>query len=296
MYAPLVSIICNCYNHSRFVIESIKSVQNQTYKNIELIVLNNGSTDNSHEIIQSYLQRFPEVKYINQKEVLPLTQAFNKMERLANGEYLIDLAADDVMFPDMVEKLVEAYLKMPKDVGIVFGNAQIIDEEGNKLTTLFETNQQQKVLDQRLHHFDYSFMQGSGKNICSVSAMMKRSIFQKLGGYDETLFFEDLDYWFRLARKFEIRFIDEVLVYRRVVKKSMESQIENREEHTQKINYSLLKIYNQAIEYNGKSDNQRLLQRIHYSMHLCIKNRMGRMFFRFLWLEAKCRAKIWFSK
>lgn len=295
-YKPLVSIICNCYNHSNFVIESIKSVQNQSYKNIELIVLNNGSEDNSLEVIENYLKKYPNIRFFNENNTLPVTQAFNKMVKHTSGEYLIDLSADDMLLPECVETLVCEFSKhRNSDVGIVFGNTYMIDENGNIQGTFFETDANDKVLDFRLHQFSYALMQGSGKTLCSVSAMMDRKIFDALNGYDETLFFEDLDYWYRLARKHKIIFIDKILVNKRVVDKSLGSQLDEKSNFSKKLNQSLFKIYNSAIDLNTKQENRLLLQRIHYSIVNNFKNSLWKELLMFIFLEIKCRIKVFLS-
>lgn len=289
MNLPLVTVVCNCYNHAPYVIQSIQSVEQQTYKNIELIVLNNGSTDNSYEIIQRYLTNTSGIKWVHWEKSLPITQAFNRIVEIAKGDFLIDLAADDMLLPHCIEMQVNQFMKEEESVGIVFGNVYLVDEKGENKTSFFEVDSQGKAVDKSLHQVDYLRLLNSGKGICSVSAMMRRSTFEELGGYDENLFFEDLDYWFRLARKYKIKFIDEFLVCKRQLPRSLGTQMEKNDELTKKIHASIIKIYKQAIDYNDANENRMLLRRIHYSIHNCFTYRLWEEMFSYVFLAFCCR-------
>ena len=94
---PLVTIICLCYNHSDFVVESLNSVINQDYKNIELIIIDDCSSDNSALVIKQWLKNYPEILFIKNEVNLGNTKSFNKGLQLAKGDYIIDLASDDVL-------------------------------------------------------------------------------------------------------------------------------------------------------------------------------------------------------
>lgn len=295
MNSPLVTVICNCYNHAPYIIEAIQSVEQQTYKNIELIILNNGSQDNSQKTIEEYLIDKPHIKLVNWKKSQPVTVAFNRMVALSKGDYLIDLAGDDILLPHCIESQLQTFSQHDENVGMVFGNTYLVNEKGEKQAPFFEIDEYGKVTDKGIHHTDYLRILDSGKKICSVSAMMKRSHFETLGGYDEDLFFEDLDYWFRLARKYKIVFIDDFLVDKRVLPHSLGTQMEGKDELTKKIHSSVYKIYHQAINHNTPSENQMLLRRIHYSMHNSFSNHFWIAFLKYSYLELKCRWKIYSS-
>lgn len=289
MIYPLVTVICNCYNHEPYIIESIQSVENQSYKNIEIIVLNNGSIDNSNRIISDYLANKPNIRYVNWRETQPITIAFNRIVELSRGEYLIDLAGDDVLFPYCVETQIKTFLSSDNNIGMVCGNAYHIDEQGNILSPYFDIDSEGKVLDKNLFEIDYLKLLGGDVKMCSVSSMMKRSHFELLGGYDETLFFEDLDYWFRLSRRYKIKFIDDFLIKKRQVAHSLGTQMVEKDILTKKIHHSLYKIFKEAIEYNNRIENKNLLKRIHYSMVLSFKNKLWEELIKYSYLELKCR-------
>ena len=108
---PLVTIICLSYNHEKFVIESLNSVINQNYAPIELLIVDDFSTDNSKVVIENWLVQHPQVLFIVNTTNLGNTKSFNNVLKLAKGDYIIDLAADDVLLPNGIEMQVNAFQK-----------------------------------------------------------------------------------------------------------------------------------------------------------------------------------------
>ncbi|MBA5791367.1 glycosyltransferase [Flavobacterium sp. xlx-214] len=289
MMLPLVTVICNCFNHEGFVLQAIQSVLNQTYKNIELIVINNGSTDNSSQIISTFLKQYPEIKYINLPETISITKAFNKAAKYANGVYFIDLAADDVLLEDCIEKQTSFFSQQSDNVALIFGNAYHINENGQKLKPYFPVNDNNNVIDSSLFNTNYVKLLSSGLSICSVSAMFTKKHFELLNGFNEDLFFEDLDYWLRLSRQFEIKFIDDFLVEKRFLENSLGNQFYDKKTYSKNINKSLRIIYNQSLKRNiSKEENKALLKRIHFSMDKCLKNKLWLELFKFSIIKLKC--------
>jgi len=291
MNDPLVTVICNCYNHENFVTQALNSVVNQSYKNIELIVLNNGSTDGSLRKILDFTAKHPWVKLIDMPETLPHTRAFNRAFEHAKGSYLIDLSADDVLLPHCIQSQVNCFIQQQPDVALVFGNAFHIDEEGIRHGSFFETDRQNHVKDKNLFHTDYVRLLNTGLVMCSVSAMFTRRHFELLNGYNEELFFEDLDFWLRTAYSYEIKFIDEHLVEKRELSSSLGNQFFKKDAVSAEINKSLRIIYREAINRNSKIENAILLKRIHHSMHRSFKSKDYLSFFKFALLEFRCRLK-----
>src|SRR5690606_4499510 len=293
---PLVSVICICFNHEKFVKQAVHSVLNQTYKNIELIVVDNGSSDNSYKIIKEICRENPDVKFLNYPETLSLTKAFNKAFDHTKGTYLIDLSADDLLLKDCIEKQVRFFLQQPDNVGIIFGNAYHIDENGQRTAPYFKINSENKVTDTSLFHTNYQKLLAGGLCMCSVSSMITRNHFELLGHYNKELFVEDLDYWLRLSRNYEIKFLDDFLVEKRFIKNSLGNQFYKKKQFSQKINYSLRKIYCESLQRNvNKQEHRALLKRIHSGMEQSFKNQLWTDFIKFSLLELKCRFYILFK-
>lgn len=290
MSLPVVSVICICFNHEAFVQQAINSVLNQTYKNIELIVINNASSDNSHNVITEITDKNPSIKYIKFTETVSSTKAFNHGFKNSKGTYLIDLSADDVLLEDFIEKQVNFFAQQNDNVGLIFGNAYHINEYGTRTKPYFEVDEQNKVTDLLLHNTNYVRLLSGGIVMCSVASMITRKHFELLKGYNEELFFEDLDYWLRLSRLYEIKFLDDFLVEKRFLENSLGNQFHKNDEFSRKINKSLRQIYNESIVRNtSKTENKALMKRVHYSMEQCFKNKQWLELLKFSMIEIKCR-------
>ena len=293
---PLVTVVCICFNHETFVREAIYSVLKQTYTNIELIIVDNGSSDNSYSIIKELTEEKNNIKFIHFPETISSTKAFNNAAKFANGSFLIDLSADDLLLEDCIQKQVDFFSKQSENVGLIFGNAFHIDETGKRTKPYFAVNKHQKVIDTTLFSTNYQKILAGGLSMCSVSAMFTRKHFDLLNGYNEKLFFEDLDYWLRLSRKYEIKFLDDFLVEKRFVTNSLGNQFYKNDTFSQKINYSLRKIYNDSLKRNqSKEEHKALLKRIHYSMEQSFKNKKWFELLKLSFIELKCRCYICIS-
>ncbi len=293
MSLPVVSVICICFNHEAFVQQAINSVLNQTYKNIELIVINNASSDNSHDIITKIADKNSSIKYIKFTEPVSSTKAFNYGFKQCKGTYLIDFSADDILIENCIEKQVNFFTKQTDNVGLIFGNAYHINDYGIRTKPYFEVNEENEVTDLLLHNTNYIRLLSSGIVMCSVASMFTRKHFELLKGYNEELFFEDLDYWLRLSRLYEIKFLDDFLVEKRFLENSLGNQFHKNDEFSKKINKSLRQIYTESIVRNtSKTENKALLKRIHYGMEQCFKNKQWLELLKFSMIELKCRVRL----
>ncbi len=216
MNPPLVSVICLCYNHQQFVEESIQSVLGQTYTNIQLIVVDDQSTDQSADVVRRVLATYPAVEFVALPANLGNCRAFNRGFANAKGDFIIDLSADDVLTPHRIENGVKALEAGGVEVGVNFTDAQLIDENGNPIglhSDRFphERVPQGDVYKEVLSHYF----------INSPTMMMRRAVFEKLGGYDESLAYEDFDFWVRSSRYFRFSYSPEPLVKRRILSSSL---------------------------------------------------------------------------
>lgn len=229
---PLVSVICLCYNHERFVAEAIKSVLSQTYPNIELIVVDDASTDGSAEVIRDAVKTNPSIRSVLLRENVGNCKAFNAGLQYASGDFLIDLAADDLLLPTRVAEGVKTFNEHGSSYGLHFSDAEYINENGGFLyyhSTRFP------------HHI---VPQGDVYRylikwyfICPTSVMFKKEVIEQLGGYDETLMYEDFDFWIRSSRTFKYCYTDKVLVKKRILPNSLSSRQFQRRSRYQETTY-----------------------------------------------------------
>jgi len=131
----LVSIIIPVYNSEQFLRESIMSLLNQTYSNLEIIVIDDGSTDNSPEILKSFSDQ---IKIISQSNS-GLGSALNKGLNNMTGKWFKWFSPDDVLYPDTIQILVDASKQLP-DNTIIYSNWDLIDENNKKLRIFTESN------------------------------------------------------------------------------------------------------------------------------------------------------------
>lgn len=204
-FNPLVSIIIPVYNGENYVKEAIDSALAQTYKNIEILVINDGSKDKTEKICKSYNKK---IRYIK-KENGGVASALNLGIKEANGEYISWLSHDDLYEPNKILCELEHIKKSNDKMTIVSCNYDFINEKGKKL---YKNEVSPELLDQKNgleHVFNYTI------NGCAL--LINKKYFEKYGYFDEKLYTtQDFDMWFRIFRENELLFINEYLVHSRV--------------------------------------------------------------------------------
>lgn len=198
-----VSIIITCYNKEKYVKDAIESAINQTYKNLEIICINDCSPDNSEEIIKTFEDKIIYIKNEINKGVI---YSRNKAIKCASGEYIMTLDADDTIEPDYVKKTVKILIENPK-IGMVYSKAKFIGTK-NKIWNLPDYDENEEIFENRI----------------LVSSLFRKSDFEKSGGYKEYMKngWEDWDLWCTfLEMGLKPYRIDEVLFnYRKCIEKT----------------------------------------------------------------------------
>lgn len=236
----LVSIILPTFNGASrgFLEESIGSVLNQTYKNYELIIVDDGSNDDTRIFCEKYLKR-PGIKYIYQ-ENKGLAGARNTGIKMSKGEYICFIDDDDIWLKNKLKKQI-SFIKKHKDIkiGMVFTSIEFIEEDGRH-----RRNQSHIANGDIYKKLFY-------ENIIDApsSVMIKKEVFNEVGLFKEEMkSCEDYEIWFRIAKKYHIYSLNEVLVKYRLHKKNMSKNGKKSEF------YKYLALY-YALE-NDKSINE----------------------------------------
>lgn len=212
MSSPLVSIVCLCYNQGRFVEEAVQSALQQTYPNIEVLVVDDASTDDSVQRIKAIAANQPSVKTLFLKTNHGHCRAFNKGYGMVTGDFIIDLAADDVLLPERVAIGVTELEKAGPGYGVHFSDAEYINASGEHLFNHSENYPHETIPS------GYIYRELIRRYfICPPTMLFRRSVLEALGGYDESLRFEDFDFWIRSSRQFSYVYSPKVLVKKRVV-------------------------------------------------------------------------------
>lgn len=131
--APLVSVLMPVFNAEKYLKEAIGSILNQTFKDFELIVVNDGSTDNSEQMVMSY--RDHRIKYVLNHENLGIVKSLNRGLELAQGKYIARMDADDISVPNRLEKQIN-FMESNAHVAVCGAQAMCIDKQGNNLWEL----------------------------------------------------------------------------------------------------------------------------------------------------------------
>ena len=240
----------------------MQSVVDQTFKDWELIVVDDASTDNSLWEIEQYKIKHPELplRTIFLGENIGNCRAFNKALVLTKSDYIIDLAADDILLPERLETGVKN-MDEHIDVAVNFSNANYIDASGNFIKTHYPVGplKRSDIFVPDGDVFEYVI-----KNyyICSPTMMYRSSFLKAIGGYDESLAYEDFDIKVRLAHKHKFSYSDKILVHKRVLNSSMSQKQYNLGDKQLASTLKVCrKIFNLIIT---KPQKQALLSRIAY--------------------------------
>lgn len=202
MTKPRVSVIMPAYNAERFIGEAINSILNQTYRDFELIIISDGSTDLTPDIIRHYAKQDKRIRFFNNRRNRGLVYVLNMGLRKARGEYIARMDADDISMPTRFEKQV-AYLDANPDIGIL---GTLIEGFG-----LVNALGIQKPVVELADFVDNNY-------VAHPTVMMRRSIVRKYKfRYDpEYKHVEDYELWMRMIKVTKIHNIMEVLLRYRV--------------------------------------------------------------------------------
>jgi glycosyltransferase involved in cell wall biosynthesis len=226
---PLVTVIATCFNHERFVIESLESIRAQTYPNIELIIADDCSTDGSVQLIREWLERTgTNCTLVLHTENQGVCATRNETLSRARGEYVSTVSTDDTWFPEKIAVQAEQMARSAPSVGVLYGDAYQVDVDGNPLPVMyFERSRPFRTYDEPPE--GNVFEQLLEVNfVPAMTTMIRRECLEAVGPYDESLLYEDWDMWLRLARRYEFGFTPYVGARYRVHSSSLWQTLGNR--------------------------------------------------------------------
>jgi glycosyltransferase involved in cell wall biosynthesis len=221
MLEPLVTIGIGNYNNEKYVLDTLKSVKEQTYPNIELVIIDDCSTDNSLYIIKEWLKTCDKpYKLIVHEKNKGVCAVCNAILNNASGKYVSFLATDDLLMPDKTRKHVEILENTEVDVCAVYSDAYLIKENGSLRFGMFIQRYRDFEDAPSGNIFEQLLLGGF---IPGMAVLVKRACYVKTGLFDESLVFEDYDMWLRLASEYKIIFSDYVSAKYRVRANSLTS-------------------------------------------------------------------------
>lgn len=263
---PLVTVIALCYNHAPYLRECLASVRMQTYPNIELIIIDDSSTDGSAELIRVFVASNPGTTVIFHEHNEGNCRAFNEALRLARGKFVVDLACDDVLLPDRLARQVAELTARGVAYGVCFANEMRIDLAGRELGTFYPTDASGRSRTAVFQGDVYAAVLADSF-VPATTMLVRRAVLDELGGYDETLAYEDFDFWVRSARRWQYAYVDAVLMRKRTVPGSLGSRATKVRND---LLPSSLTVCRKARALNRTAlENRQLARRVRYFLRQC---------------------------
>lgn len=277
---PLVSVVVPCYNHEPFLDDCLMGILEQDYENIELLICDDCSTDDSYNRILDYKLRLESklrnVIIVKNEVNLGVTKTLNKMLKLAQGELIKIIASDDAMVPHAIRTMVQ-YMQQNTKTDVLITNGVRISESQHYPNYTLEDKiykSPPKFDKKRLFGMIYK------RNIIfAPGAMIRRDIYIKYGLYNENRYIEDLDFWLRISKngETEFSFLNAALIYYRKSSNSITSLKNNENFQNRRAKFhiaekEILNDYQNAAGHRLHADT--ILQRILEEMIISKKYRL----------------------
>lgn len=216
MKEPLVSIVMTNYNHDNFVKESIEAVLNQTYRNFQLIIIDDGSTDRSPEVIGSIEDE--RIEFYSRKENVHISEATNDAMEYVKGEYVAIADSDDIWLADKLEKQMKYLLEHPEYdacftwVDIIDENGTDVNEKEKDVRDIF--NASTDTQEEWLRFFFYI-----GNRLSNPTSVVSVKALKDIGKHNPAFVQgHDFDWWVRFTKKYRFAVLEEpLMLYRRYI-------------------------------------------------------------------------------
>ena len=202
MSNPKVSVVIPTYNRAHLIGETLESVNASTFGDFEIVIVDDGSTDDTHSVVKRFA---PEARYIYQENV-GIPEVLNVCVRAARGEYIQHLGSDDLLFPHSLARSV-AVLEANPRVAVVHGAAQLIDDAGKYLSISRPGFAEGDYIRPGLEELrDLLF----SNHIVAPTVMGRRDVMMEYGLYDARFgLYEDWNLWTRIAKKHDFAYLHE---------------------------------------------------------------------------------------
>lgn len=216
---PAVTVLMSVYNGEKYLREAIDSILNQTFNDFIFLIIDDGSTDRSAEVMRSYSDQ--RIQFIQNKSNLGLTRSLNEGLQLATCKYIARQDADDISLPGRLEKQIR-FLDEHMDVGLVSSSYIKINVDGEEIG-FKKLPAEDNEIRERLLRFNC---------FCHPSAVFRKECVERVGAY--RVIFEaaqDYDLWLRIAEEYEVANIEEPLCKWRITPESISTSKKAQQEH-----------------------------------------------------------------
>ncbi|KFC39652.1 glycosyltransferase [Elizabethkingia anophelis] len=209
---PLISIIVVSFNHEKYLEENLNSIKAQTYTNIELIVADDASSDNSVTVINRWLTENNYTAKLNfHSQNTGVSTVLNECISLAEGKYIKIIAADDFLHDEAIEKSIAKLEESGDQYGMVYTDTYSINENSDIVEDIADYN---SLYFQDSETF-YNWLVISNR-IAALTVVIRKSVLVKTGAYDERFIVDDYYRWLKVSQLYKIAYIPEKLSYYRL--------------------------------------------------------------------------------
>jgi len=232
---PLVTVHMSAYNHEKYIKEAVESIINQTYENLEFIIINDGSHDSTHieitKLLPKCYKRFKRFEYRN-RENLGLSATKNECLKWAQGKYFTGLASDDIIMSNKVSDLVSFLEDSDDSYAVAFGDAIFIDDNSNEVYRDYKTGGytsadkgEKSFLKYYTKKKEFNYKDENefgtyktllgGNYLPAMSAVIKLEQIKEVDAWTSGNTIEDWEMWLKLSKNYKFAYVDEaVALYR----------------------------------------------------------------------------------
>ena len=257
---PKVTVLMPVYNGEKYLRQAIDSILSQTFSDFNFLIIDDGSSDKSREIIQSYQDTFPKVKLLSNPQNIGLMASLNKGIKEIGSTYIARMDADDVAFPCRLEKQIQ-FLEEHPNISVLGTNMIVVDENLNFL--------EKQCLPSKSLQIKWNLYFGCC--IAHPTVMMRRSILFDIGVYNENFKnteAEDYELWLRATKKYEFYNLVQPLLYYRIHTSNMSISLKNNRDKSsiELLKYYISQLIDEIPEYSSvaavcfKTDNYNSIQ------------------------------------
>lgn len=271
---PLVSVCIPTYNGEKYLQEALESLLNQTYSNLEIVVSDDRSSDNTLKILHSYKTRSKIPFKIESHEPTGIGANWNHCLKFASGKYVKFLFQDDTLHPECISRLM-SYANSFPEAGLIYSRRNFIIEDPTNVSQEFidyygtlHTHWEDLIVNDgcisgQEYLRDRAFLNSPKNKIGEPSnVLLKRSVFEDIGFFDENMKQAlDSDYWYRVMTKYDVVFINEALANFRLHSKQASTINKENRELDQDLIYK--SYYHNLLPYLHPKNRLKLLKQYH---------------------------------
>lgn len=202
MDKPLISVIIPTYNRALLLKRTVNSVLNQTLEDFELIIVDDGSTDNTKELVHDLMKKDSRVKYLWQENSGGPSEPRNLGIRNSNGDFISVLDSDDEILPEKLEKQINKFQSVPENIGVIYCGFKYVSKNGKEKIKTITPKLKGHIFTKLLR----------GNFIGDVTPLVKKECFENSGVYDGSVSTgENWDIWIRISKNYEFDFVKDTL-------------------------------------------------------------------------------------